>query len=181
MIRVNLLREISPTRGKIARTELKPLAVLLGGLILIGALGIAWNWSLLGSKSNLSARQQELQAEKLRLNAIQAELEKHRQQKAQLDKRTAVVKNLLANRHGPVNLMNALIKSIPDEPVLWLTGLSQNGNRVVIQGNAFDVPSIARFISSLGNQKVFRDVDLDFWEETETSLRFQITCLVENY
>lgn len=180
MIKINLLREVSPRRGAGAKSKLAAFSPALLGLLVITVVTSAWHWSLSSQEEMGRARLAELQQEKQRLEAVQVELERFRQQKEQLDSRMAVVETLLANRYGPVNMLNTLIASVPDEPALWLTGLSQSGNRIVIEGNAFEVPAIARFISRLKSQKTFNQVDLDFWEEESSSVKFQLTCQTEN-
>jgi hypothetical protein len=153
MIKVNLLRENTPRKGGATFQELRAGFPLVLGLLLVGALIAGWHWKLSGEQANYDAT---------------------------LENRMLVVQKLLENRYGPIRMMDALVSSVPDDPKLWLTGISQNGNHLTIEGNAFEVAAIARFISRLGQHDVFNKVDLDFWEEEPSSIRFQLTCITQN-
>jgi Tfp pilus assembly protein PilN len=180
MIKVNLLRENTPRKGGATFQELRAGFPLVLGLLLVGALIAGWHWKLSGEQANYDAQLQQFEIEKQRLLPIQAEMQQFKQQKATLENRMLVVQKLLENRYGPIRMMDALVSSVPDDPKLWLTGISQNGNHLTIEGNAFEVAAIARFISRLGQHDVFNKVDLDFWEEEPSSIRFQLTCITQN-
>ena len=161
MIRINLLRE--PARPKAAfASESRYLLFFVGALILAAlALGF-WRWSLTSALAERQSRIQELEKESQRLQSLRAELKRFQDRKAELDRRLAAIEQLKKNQQGPVNLMNSLIASVPDEPRLWLSSLTQRGSAVTIEGNAFDVPAIAGFIGRLGGRPPFSNVDLDF-------------------
>lgn len=179
MIRINLLRE--PSRPKSAfASESRYSLLLLGALVLAAAVLGAWRWNLTSELAEKQTRIQELEKESLRLKELRAELKRYQDRKAELERRLAAIERLKKNQTGPVNLMNSLIASVPDEPRLWLSSLTQRGNAVTIEGDAFDVPSIAGFIARLAGRPPFSNVDLDFWEQQPDSLKFKLSCQVEN-
>lgn len=180
MIKINLLREPSRKKAKLAQSETRPL-IYFGLLALLAVVVFGYWWSGLSNEvAEKQARLQELQTESLRLQKLQAELKKYEDQSAELERRLDVVEQLRKNQTGPVKLMNSLILSVPDDPRLWLTNLTQRGNSVTVEGNAFDVPAIATFISGLGRRSPFANVDLDYWEQEPSDLKFKLSCEVEN-
>src|SRR5690606_17626695 len=137
-------------------------------------------WFLIQERIVLQAQRKDLQQQSLELRAARAELDHYREQKGQLDARISVIEQLKANQKGPVRMMNSIIESVPADPRLWLTSLGQRGNSVTIEGRAFDVPAIADFIAGLNEQDSFKYVELEYWEEDTTSLKFKLNCEVEN-
>lgn len=181
MIRINLLRE--PSRKKAPRLAPSQSKWLIGFLVVLVVEAVllgGWYYRL---DAGIIAQQEEisdLQAEQARLKTLQEELQRFRQEKAELERRLRVVEQLQANQQGPVNLMNAVVRSLPEAPNLWLTSLTQRGSILTIEGRAFAVPPIAEFIASLTNRRPIRDVELDFWERDEQVVKFKITCALDN-
>lgn len=179
MIKINLLREPSSSRLTLPR---KSRPELMGALIFLVTAALAGSlyWFLIQERTVLQAQRQDLQHQSLELRAARAELDRYREQKSQLDARISVIEQLKENQKGPVRMMNSIIESVPPDPRLWLTSLGQRGNTVTIEGQAFDVPAIADFIASLNEQDSFKYVELEYWEEDATSLKFKLNCEVEN-
>ncbi len=180
MIRINLLRERAARSRGVFAPEFRIPIIFAGALLLVGLFIAGWYWSLSSTAAAQRAEVAELEQESARLRTIQTELERFEREKAELDSRLAAVERLQRNRHGPVKLMNALVASVPSTPNLWLTTLSQRGPTVTIEGNASNVPTIANFIANLSRREPFQSVELDYWEEEPSSLKFKLTCLVEN-
>lgn len=176
MIRVNLL----PTLDSV---EQAPVPVYAGvavvgiGLLVVGG----WYWILSTEQTDKQQRVNDLQQTRQSLQSILNEIEEFKSTKETLEARIAVIENLRDNQSGPVELMNVVIASIPnDPPGLWLASLVQRGATVTIEGRAFRVPFIADFIAALNNNPLFRFVELQFWEEDQPgNIRFQLNCQVE--
>ncbi len=180
MIKINLLREPSRKKAKFAQSENRSL-VYFGLALLLAVVAFGYWWRGLSADiEEKRTKLQSLQVESQRLQKLQAELKKYEEQSAELERRLGIVEQLRKNQTGPVNLMNSLIQSVPDDPRLWLTNLTQRGTAVTVEGNAFDVPAIAGFISGLGRRSPFSNVDLDFWEQEPSNLKFKLSCEVEN-
>ncbi len=179
-IAVNLLREPVRRKTQFAAAPSRP-AVFMAVAAVALALGLGYWWrSLSVDVAEKTAQVQQLKVESDRLQKLRAELTRFQERKAELERRLAVVEQLRRNQTGPVNLMNSLLASVPDEPRLWLSSLTQRGGNVTIEGNAFDVPAIANFISELSRRGPFSNVELDFWEQDQDSLKFKLSCEVEN-
>ncbi len=180
MIRINLLRE--PSEKRVRRLRLvrsKWLMIFLAALAVEALLLGGWYYSLLGTEAQQLEETQTLQAEQARLRVLQDQLQEFQRQKVELEGRLRVVERLQANQEGPVKLMNAVTQSMPEDPVLWLTSLTQRGNTLTIEGRAFAVPPIAQFIARLTGRSPIGNVELDFWERTEQWIEFKVTCAVE--
>jgi type IV pilus assembly protein PilN len=180
MIKINLLRETVSPRKKWTFDRSK-IGVYSAVVLLLawGSMG-SWYWYLFAQRQDYTTQAEELQAENERLQAAKKQLDKYEEQKRLLSERIAVVERLQANQKGPVNLLNALLASIPVAPKLWLTNLSQKDTVINLEGQALDVPSIADFMASLGATRPFKRVELDYWEENQDRIKFELTCEVEN-
>lgn len=180
MIKINLLRETVAPKKKwtFDRSKIGIYSALI--LVLAWSVMGAWYWHLLSQRDNFTTQAAELQVENERLQAAKLELDKYEEQKRILSERIAVVERLKANQKGPVNLLNALLASIPASPKLWLTNLSQKDSAINIEGQSLDVPSIADFMANLGATQPFKRVELDYWEENQDRIKFELTCEVEN-
>ncbi|MGH9340703.1 MAG: PilN domain-containing protein [Acidobacteriota bacterium] len=180
MIRINLLRQ-SSQKTRAWSFQSSQMGLYSAILLITAFLGVGWwYWQLLEQREEGKVVIEQLQTETLRLQGVKSELERFEGQKLLLEERIAVIERLKSNQKGPVLLMNALINSIPEEPRLWLTNMSQNESLVTIEGKSFDVPSIADFIANLNNSSPFRLVELSYWEEEEGAIKFELNCEVGN-
>ncbi|MBI4456840.1 MAG: PilN domain-containing protein [Acidobacteria bacterium] len=176
MIRVNLLRQNVAISGSVAPEKPK-LAVPSLALLCVTVIGMGWWWWQLAS--GISSRQQEverLEHEAQRLVEVQKQVVQFEKQKKLLEERINIIERLKRNQTGPANLLQSVINSVPNRPTLWLTDLSQKGNRVTMEGRSFDVPSIADFIAALSRSPAFTSVELAYWQEEEPAIRFQLNC-----
>lgn len=180
MIQINLLREPTSRRRlwvpKKSRAGL--YAMVVAAACVVGVL--AWHSHISSAKAAADVRLAELQQQSLELARVRAELKRYEEQKAKLEERTQVIEQLRASQKGPVQLLNSVIASMPNEPRLWLTSLDQQDQSVTIEGFAFDVPAIADFIAELGKHAPFQTVELAFWEDRTDSVAFGLNCIIQN-
>ena len=181
MITINLLRQ--PARRQFSfggvQTKIIGAAVMTMALVILG--GFYWYWSLSDQVKSQWAQIQGLQKETRRLKNVQTQMQRFERQKAELDRRLAVVRRLRGSRQGPVRLLSSLVNSVPEDPSLWLTSLKQKGGSLSIEGRSFDVGSLASFIDRLSNHRPpFRAVELEFWERDGQTIRFKLNSDVEN-
>ncbi|MDA2928344.1 PilN domain-containing protein [Acidobacteria bacterium AH-259-O06] len=178
MIRINLLPTLEAFE-KIPIQIYAGLAVIALGSVVLGG----WYWQ---SYTNITEKEQvesQLTQESLRLDAILVlvKVSEFEARKKSLQDRISAIDFLRENQKGPVELMNTVIASIPDNPPgLWLSSLVQRGNNISLEGRAFDVPFIADFIATLNDSPTFKFVELQFWEQEEAgNIRFQLNCQTE--
>lgn len=176
MITINLLREpaVEKRRWSVEKSQVGIYAVILMGVAILGLAG--WYWHLRDLRADYDVEIQRLEAENARLAVVRAELQKFQRHKKLLEDRISVIEQLKNNQKGPIVLMNSLIGAIPVAPRLWLKSVSQKGRTVVIEGNATDIPALADFIEKLEVSPPFKNVDLDFWEEDQNSIKFSLNC-----
>ncbi len=172
MIRINLY----PSFEAVSSTPVQQYAILG---ILLAAMGVGgWYWNVTSTRASLQVTVDQLQEESLRLQEITLQVQEFEERKRSLEERIAIIERLKSNQKGPVELMNVVIGSVPNNPPgLWLTSLVQQENLLTIEGRAFDVPFVADFIAALDNTRAFKYVDLQFWEQDqESSIKFQLHC-----
>jgi Tfp pilus assembly protein PilN len=180
MITVNLIKQSESQKKALFSKGIK--AEYLVGLVVVLAIigALFWYWSLTQEISQAKAVKEDLEQQNLQLVALRAELGRFQEQKRQLEDRARVINDLKATQEGPVNLLNSIIASIPENPKIWLTALNQEDNAITIEGQALNVPAIADFVLSLSQRKPFTQVELDFWEEQENSVSFGLSCMIQN-
>ncbi len=175
MIKINLF----PTFETVEGTPIQQYGVLLFVLGVVAMGG--WYLNATSGRADLQEQVSLLEVESARLKELTAQVVAFEQRKRSLEERIAIIERLQANQKGPVELMNIVIGSIPDNPPgLWLTSLLQREATISIEGRAFDVPFVADFIAALDDTGIFSYVDLEFWEQDqENSIRFQLSCGTE--
>lgn len=180
MIRINLLRE--PAQKRLVWTTPDSSRIgLYGSIALLGVLvGMSgWYWTLLEKRAESRAQKKQLVQEALELETVKIKLEKSGKLVKMLNDRITVIERLKSNQKGPVLLMNGIINSIPEEPNLWLSSLEQREDFVAVEGSAFNMESVADFIASLDESAPFKQVDLDKLQEEENSIRFTLSCKLQ--
>ena len=175
MIKINLF----PTFETVGGTPIQQYGVLLFVLGVVAMGG--WYLNATSGRADLQEQVSLLEVRSAELKVITAEVVAFEAQKRSLEERIAIMERLKANQQGPVELMNIVIGAIPDNPPgLWLTSLVQREATISIEGRAFDVPFVADFIAALDDTRIFRYVDLEFWEQDQdNSIRFQLSCGTE--
>ena len=179
MIKINLIRE-KKSKSKLGLLQYLRVEFVCGLVAAVAVVSLLlWYWALTGEYEALQEQKVDLQQQSAALSTIKAQVQQYEDQAHNLRQRTEVIEDLKDSQKGPVRLMNAIISSVPLESRLWLTNLSQEESTIEIQGQAFDVPAIADFIAKLDRTAPFQTVDLDYWEEGEQSVTFELTCRVK--
>ena len=88
-----------------------------------------------------------------------------------------MIEKLKAGQTGPVLLLNSIIQSIPRDGLLWLTSLTQQGDRVKIVASTQQTEVIPDFITNLMTCGLFRSVDLEMIESQKESSKFSLVCM----
>lgn len=129
MIRINLL----PHREIRRKQQQQQFFVMLGVFIAAGA--VVWlvvHTYLNDRLADQQSRNSYLNEEIAKLDKEIEEIKKLKEQTAALLARKKVVETLQGNRAEVVHLMDQLVRQLPDG--VFLKGVKQNGNRVVING-----------------------------------------------
>lgn len=173
MIRINLLA----TERKTARAAAAPAMqagqkmMVIGSLLLVLTVaGIGWRFWALGQEEAQIARQIEAeQREEARLQEILKQVEEFQARRKLLEARVALIDELRKGQSAPVHMVDQISKALPD--MTWLTGMSQDGYTLTIQGRCLTLTSLSDFIGNLEASRYFiRPVEI-IETTTDTSAR----------
>jgi Tfp pilus assembly protein PilN len=183
MIRVNLLKD--PT-ARSRRTVVKPKMSRTGPavialIVLVAAAMGGWYYYLNTQKTKLTERKHDLVIQETRLNDLKSQLAQYEKDKLDRQNRIEVIEELKERQTGPVQLMNHLLESIPENRLLWLTAVNQKDDRVQIVGYAQQIEAIPDFMTNLANNNLFQSVDLETIESSKDASRFSLLCTSAKY
>ncbi|MBI2822851.1 MAG: PilN domain-containing protein [Acidobacteria bacterium] len=179
MIRINLLRQNVITGSASLAPERANLMVWGVAMLCLTLLAMGgWWWVLTSQIGSAEREAEDLGRQIRRLAEAQKQMAQYENQGRLLQERISVIERLRKNQTGPSGLLKSILSSVPDRPTLWLTGLSQKGNSLTLEGRSFDVPSIADFIANLSRDSSFQAVELAYWQEEEPAIKFQLNCSV---
>ena len=83
-----------------------------------------WYWNVTSTRASLQVTVDQLQQESERLQEITLQVQAFEDRKRSLEERIDIIERLKSNQKGPVELMNVVIGSVPNNPPgLWLTSL----------------------------------------------------------
>ncbi len=175
MIRINLL----PVRAARKKEEVQR-QLLVFGFFLLALLGISVGWWQ-ATKSTLADVEQQngkLEEEIANLKKIIGEVEAYKKQEVLLEKKLEVIRNLKANKTGPVHMLDQLATRIPEK--LWLATLAESNKKVTLKGVSINNEVIATFMSRMEESDYFAEVylvSIQAREEGELKLKeFTITA-----
>ena len=151
MIRINLLGGERQVKKRAVAFDLgKRLTLVCSLLLVVTAAGIGYWFNSLNQRSaQVDADIVSAQQEQARLQSIIRDVAAFNQQRAQLQQRVALIEQLRGGQSVPVQLLDAVSKSVPD--MLWLTDLEQKGSDITIQGQSTTLISLSDFVGNLGN------------------------------
>jgi Tfp pilus assembly protein PilN len=190
MIRINLA--VERARPKVKRKVAVPGGVFLlyiGLAALLGAAALAAHWYFLIRPQivELEGKIQQLQAKKTELGPYQQRLEVVKANQARLANQKKVIDDLIANRSGPVKLLEAVGTTVSLSDTVWLTSMNEKSEgNIEFIGRAGSVDAVANLITNLNNSGLFRDVEI---KETEqrggknepASFEFTLTAKFTGY
>jgi type IV pilus assembly protein PilN len=151
MIRINLLSGERQVKKRAITFDLGKRLTLACSLVLVlSAAGVGyWYYSLNQRSTQIDADIASAQQEQARLQSIIREVAAFNLQRAQLQQRVALIEQLRGGQSIPVQLLDAVSRSVPD--MLWLTDLEQKGNDITIQGQSTTLISLSDFVGNLGS------------------------------
>ena len=162
MIRINLLPVRISRRQEAVRNE----------MIFVG-IGLGLMFLVLGSLQAVSANRvatvkgqnNDLNKQIERTQEVVLEVEEAEKLKADLLKKLEVIKQLKANKAGPVHMLDQLSQATPEK--LQLLGLDENRGRVQLTGIAVSNEVISQFLSNLEQSEYFSDVYLNAIDQVD--------------
>lgn len=160
MIKINLLAEGRPKVAKPKKAGAglsdEPANLWLIVLLVVGLLVVAGRFFLL--QRTISQKRVEIaavQKEVDELAPIIREVEQFEAEKALLEHKISVINTLKDNQRGPVSIMDAISRSLPE--MLWLTRMQAKGNTITLNGQAFNTNAVANFMDNLDHVEAFNE------------------------
>ncbi|HEB50614.1 MAG TPA: pilus assembly protein PilN [Desulfobulbus sp.] len=178
MVHINLLPVREIKRRLNARRQI--INFIIGLACLFVALGgVAYLQATRADQLNNELAQ--LRKEKKKYNKILAKIKTLEQNKALLEKRIGIIKQLKKSSSLTVHILDEIANITPTKR-MWLTSLSQTGSNLQLAGMALDNRTIAKYMEDLKKSPYIKSVSL-----TSSSLKtyagrdlkaFSLTCTI---
>jgi Tfp pilus assembly protein PilN len=158
---VNLLAvERERAKRRIGLQPAQKVAIAATLILVLTALGMGWRyWSVRQDLSRLDGEIAAAEAETRRLRAVLGDVQKFEARRAQLQQRVALIEELRKGQGGPVRMLDAISRAVPDR--LWLTQLTQKADEktkvtdVTIVGVSTSLTSLSDFVGNLEGSGFF--------------------------
>ena len=155
MIRINLL----PHREEKRKRRQQQFAILAGIFAIFGLLLAAGVWFFLDNQvAQQQANVKYMQGEIAKLDKEIEEIKKIREETASLLAKKQVVENLQSNRSEPVQLLDQLLRQLPDG--VYLKSIQQKGAKVNITGYAQSNARVSTLMRNLGASPYLENPEL---------------------
>ena len=175
MIRINLLpvrtdQKKDRLRGQLAILVLSVILVVLGCAGVYGSLIV----KIGAEKEAIARKSQEID----RLRKDIGEVGQVKKLQEELRGKLAVLEQLKAGKTGPVFLLDALSRALPDK--LWLTSLKETAGSIAITGYSFNEETVAQFMRNLETSVFFQNIQLQVIEQSAVGgqplHKFDVLC-----
>lgn len=178
MIRINLLPVRAAKKKETAKQQLSILALsILGVLLVFAVLYFTMLAKISTAKDGISRADNELQQLKTKIGQI----DNIKKLKDDVQKKLDVLNKLRKDKTGPALRLAALSDAVPEK--LWLSGYSESGDAVKLNGVAFSEELIATFMRNLEASPHYAGVELIVSEQVDFAgvkgKKFEITCRLE--
>ncbi len=177
MIRINLLGHVSAKPKRRAMPELSiggsqnaPFILVVVAAVALVALGWWWQNHSVG---NLRAAHQQVIADSEQLAETAARVDEVEDRRAAVTQRLDVIVDLKMSQRGPVLLLDRVSHELSDS--VWLTSMTLSGGNVSIIGEGLSELAITDFEQALRLSPFFTDTVLDYTQDTESSVQFQLS------
>jgi type IV pilus assembly protein PilN len=179
MIKINLL----PYHEEKKRAGTKRQVLI--GLVSFGVFFLLVIFLQICMVASVAKLETEVQSASTQLDALTkltGNLDKFKTDKAILEKKIGVIKDLEKNRSYPVHIMDELASKISPQRE-WITSFAQKDNNLRVEGVAVDNPAIAQFMKRLEDSPYIKTVDLISSKQTTVSrvklMEFVLLCTAE--
>jgi type IV pilus assembly protein PilN len=155
MIRVNLL----PHREEKRKRRQQQFMAFLGITVALGAIVVGLGWFFLDQQVDLQrANVAYMKAEIAKLDTQIEEIRKIREETASLLAKKQVVESLQSNRSEPVQLLDQLLRQLPEG--VYLKAVKQTSTRVNITGYAQSNARVSTLMRNLGASPYLENPEL---------------------
>jgi type IV pilus assembly protein PilM len=152
---INLLAvERQRSKRRIGLQPAQKVAIAAALILVVTGVGMGWRyWSVRQNMTRLDGEIAAAEAETRRLRTLLADVQKFEARRAQLQQRVALIEELRKGQGGPVRMLDAISRAMPDR--LWLTQLTEKLDPktkvtdVTLQGVSTSLTSLSDFIGNL--------------------------------
>ena len=157
MLRINLLPIRQLKKRAKARNQLVGFALIFCGVLaVLGFVGMLQISKIESVETAIA----DLKKEEQRLAPIIAEVDKLEKQKADLLRKIAIIEKLRKESSLTVHILDEVAHLI-DNTRMWLTGFTQKGASLELQGVALDNQTVAMFMETLKESSYINNVRLN--------------------
>lgn len=181
MIRINLF----PVRQTQKRQTVQQQLLVGAAVLIITLIGcIVWYASVSSRAKALALDIQKKRQELAQLDKIIGEVNDLRAKKKELEEKQNIIEKLRKGKTGPVRALDDLATMIPER--VWVTDIREKAGSVTIVGRAINHENVSAFMKSLQKSKYFSSVSLGYSKASSSKTKgvtlyeFEITCAV-NY
>jgi type IV pilus assembly protein PilN len=156
MIKINLL----PYRETRKKAGIKRQLYLMGVVLCVVCVCLlGMHIYLMAVRAELANKVRTAEAKIAALSRVAGEIDRVKGDRAVLEKKIGIIKNLEENRLKPVLILDDLTALIPSGQI-WLVSLSSNENDLRVDGMARDNSAVAQFMKNLEHSTYYKSVDL---------------------
>jgi type IV pilus assembly protein PilN len=160
MIRINLL----PVRQLKRQVVLRQQLYMFAAIIATVSLGVGGVWLMdRRAIAQNEAEQAELHVSLERLKPIVDEVSTLERREKLLNARIETIQRLRSNQRGPVHVLDALSRNLPDQT--WLETIDESAGVYKVAGFALTNFAVADLLRNLQRSKEFTGVDLILSEQ----------------
>lgn len=145
MLRINLLPVKKIKQQAEAWQQLKVFAVVFAALL---AVLVVVALSLISKVNGLNDEIARLKVEEARLAEIQKQITELKNKKDAIEKQTKIVLDLEKTSARTARILDEVANRTPNER-LWLTSLTQSGDKLNLSGIALDNQTVAEYMEKL--------------------------------
>jgi type IV pilus assembly protein PilN len=179
MIRINLLPVKAAQKKEMLKGQL--MVVILALIVTAGLCGAAYTYIA----GEVEARQERIDQKKAEISQLMkkiGEVNQFKKRQEALRAKLDILDQLKAARVGPVYILDALYRALPDK--LWLTRLQLGSNQANISGIGVNEETVALFMKNLETSDFFEGVELKVTKQiVQDNIKFQqfdLTCKTKN-
>ncbi len=179
MPRINLLPIKAAKRNESAKREL--FAMGCAFLALIAGLW-AWDDSTEQEIGQIRSQINRVQSKIKNLSDDVSRVEEFKAKSETLEKKAQIIEKLKRQKIGPAKMLNDLATIVTQEKRIWLTGISEKDDALVLAGGAMEHEDISEFQIGLENRSnFFTQIKLDEISTKKSDrikyLEWKITCV----
>lgn len=177
MIRINLLPFRDARKKENIRRQVSLFLLFLG---LVAAVLLVVHFYMGNWAGSLQAQIKQIDSEIQRYEKIGQQVDENKKKIEIINKKRAVINNLIQDRYKPVRLLGVMSELIIVDQ-MWLTSLSTQQNGVRIKGVAMDERTVADFMTNLENSGLFPVVNLNtvkqkVFKDSINLKEFEVAC-----